>query len=114
MAKVLLVQENLIFEDRKRRRDMLAIMSAMLSHAIKGTRKTELMARAGLSTLQTDTYIRVLTKAELLEVNCSTRPIYHTTRKGQVFVDTFNALIGLLEGKKGITGRNAQEDLWVI
>ena len=81
-----------------KRRDKLAILSAILLHADKGVYKTELMYRVGLSSAQVGKYIRMLVRPELLEVSKdSKKTVYKTTKKGKRYVDVFCTLVKLLD-----------------
>ena len=80
-----------------KRRDKLAILSAILLHADKGVYKTELMYRVGLSSAQVGKYIRMLVRPELLEVSKDSKTVYKTTKKGRRYVDVFCTLVKLLD-----------------
>jgi predicted transcriptional regulator len=82
---------------KRTKRDRFLIISAMLSHAGRGIRKTELMDKVGMSFSQIEVYLEVLIRSELLEVsNCRRNPVYRTTEKGRSFLCTFDALLSLL------------------
>lgn len=79
------------------RRDRIVIFSALLACAIGGTKKTEMMYRAGLSTAQLRKYMEVLMKSELLEVLRQKKAVvYRTTVKGKRFLEEFDVLVRLL------------------
>ena len=79
------------------RRDQFVIISDILSFAITGVKKTELMYKAGLSSAQLQKYVRLLFRSELLELsNRKKRIIYVTTAKGKYFLETFVELAKLL------------------
>lgn len=79
------------------RRDQFFIISDILSFAITGVKKTELMYKAGLSSAQLQKYVRLLFRSELLELsNRKKRIIYVTTAKGKYFLETFVELARLL------------------
>jgi predicted transcriptional regulator len=85
------------FSQTKGNRDRLSIFSDMLTCAIGETRKTEIMCRAGLSTVQLHKYMNVLTRSELLEVRKRKKAVtYRTTPKGRSFLETFGALVEFL------------------
>jgi predicted transcriptional regulator len=78
----------------KGKRDRFSIFSDMLTCAIGGTRKTEIMCRVGLSGLQLHKYMDVLTRYGLLDVQILTKTAtYITTRKGKSFLETFGTLV---------------------
>ena len=81
-----------------KRRDRLALFSAILLLASTGANKTELMYRVGLSTAQGDKYIQMLVRSRLLEISDNSgKTVYRTTKKGKKFVDTFCTLVNLLD-----------------
>jgi predicted transcriptional regulator len=81
----------------KGNRDRLNIFSDMLTCAIEETRKTEIMCKVGLSTIQMHKYVNVLTRSELLEVQkCKKTVTYRTTPKGKSFLETYDALVEFL------------------
>lgn len=85
------------FSQTKGNRDRLSIFSDMLTCAIGGTKKTEIMCRVGLSTVQLHKYMDVLTRSELLEVQKHKKAVtYRTTLKGKSFLETFGTLAGFL------------------
>jgi predicted transcriptional regulator len=85
------------FSQTKGNRDRFSIFSDMLACAIGGTRKTEIMRRVGLSSLQLRKYMDVLTGYGLLDVQIlKETATYRTTPKGKSFLETFGALVGLL------------------
>ena len=78
----------------KRNRDRLSIFSDMLTCAIGGTRKTEIMSIVGLNGLQLHNYIGVLTRFGLLDVQILKKTAtYRTTPKGKSFLEAFGALV---------------------
>lgn len=82
------------FSQTKGNRDRLSIFSDMLTCAIGGTRKTEIMLRAGLSSLQLHKYMNVLTRYGLLDVQVLKRTAtYRTTPKGRSFLKAFGTLV---------------------
>jgi predicted transcriptional regulator len=98
MSKLTMLDQRLLLQTRGNKRDKLAILSDILSHATIGVCKTELMCKVGLSSAQMDKYMPVLVKAELLEViNHSKKAVYLTTNKGQSFLDVFGTLVSLLD-----------------
>ncbi len=81
----------------KGNRDRFRIFSDMLTCAIGGTRKTEIMCRVGLSGLQLHKYMDVLTRHGLLDVQIlKKKATYRTTPKGKSFLETFGALAEFL------------------
>jgi len=81
----------------KGKRDRFSIFSDMLTCAIGGTRKTEIMCRVGLSGLQLHKYMGVLTRFGLLEVQfLKETATYRTTPKGKSFLEAFGTLVELL------------------
>jgi predicted transcriptional regulator len=93
----MMLDQRLSLQAKGNRRDKLVIISAMLSHAVKGVCKTELMYKVGLSSAQLERYIPVLVRSELLEIsNHSKKPVYRTTGKGRSFLDVFDTLVKLL------------------
>jgi predicted transcriptional regulator len=88
---------SLIPQFKGNRRDRFVIISDILSFAITGVKKTELMYKAGLSSAQLQKYVRLLFRSELLELsNRKKRIIYVTTAKGKYFLETFVELARLL------------------
>ena len=93
-----MLDQRLLLEARGNRRDRLVILSAMLSYAVKGVHKTELMYKVGLSSAQLDRYIPVLVRSELIEVcNHTKKAVYRTTEKGRSFLGIFDNLVRLLD-----------------
>ncbi|MGA2769078.1 MAG: winged helix-turn-helix domain-containing protein [Candidatus Bathyarchaeia archaeon] len=85
------------FSQTKGNRDRLGIFSDMLTCAIGGTRKTEIMRRVGLSSLQLHKYMDVLTRFGLLDVQILKRTAtYRTTPKGKSFLEAFGTLAELI------------------
>jgi predicted transcriptional regulator len=80
------------------RRDQFIIISDILSFAINGIKKTELMYKAGLSSAQLHKYMRLLFRSNLLELsNHKKRTIYVTTAKGKDYLEMFCELAKLLD-----------------
>lgn len=80
------------------RRDVFLIISDILSLAISGIRKTELMSKAGLSSEQLHKYMPMLSRSELLETSREERKIvYRTTKKGKSFLQTLEELERMLD-----------------
>jgi predicted transcriptional regulator len=78
----------------KGNRDRFSIFSDMLTSAMGGIRKTEIMCRVGLSSLQLHKYLDVLTKYGLLDVQILKKTAtYRTTPKGKSFLDAFGTLV---------------------
>ena len=75
-------------------RDRFSIFSDMLTCAIGGNRKTEIMSTVGLSSLQMRKYMDVLTRFGLLDVQILKKTAtYRTTPKGKSFLETFGTLV---------------------
>jgi len=82
------------FSQTKGNRDRFSIFSDMLTCAIGGIRKTEIMCRVGLSSLQLHKYMDVLTRYGLLDVQILKKTAtYRTTPKGKSFLEAFGALV---------------------
>lgn len=82
---------------RTNRRDSILILSDILLHAIHGIRISDLMFRARLSSAQTNKYMLVLLKAELLETSFEKkRLLYRATAKGKSFLEKSNTLQKLM------------------
>jgi predicted transcriptional regulator len=80
------------------RRDSIVIISELLSCAIEGSKKTEIMYRVGLSTTQLNRYVPLLVKSELLEMfKHKKATIYKTTTKGKSFLEAFGTLTKLID-----------------
>jgi predicted transcriptional regulator len=79
------------------RRDHILIVSDMLSCAIEGIRRNDLMLRAKLSSAQINKYMPLLIESELMEI-CSNkeRLTYKTTIKGKSFLEKSGKLLRLL------------------
>jgi predicted transcriptional regulator len=78
------------------RRDSILILSEILSYAVKGTGKCEVMYKVGLSSAQLNKYLRILIESQLLTVsNGQEKPEYKTTDKGKNFLETFDTLTKL-------------------
>ena len=90
-------------EMRRNRRDSIVIASDMLSYAVEGVGKTQLMYKAGLSSAQLNKYMPALVRSELIETqhNHRRRLVYKTTLKGKNFLETFSALAKLI-GQSGV------------
>ena len=82
------------FSQSKSNRDRLSILSDMLTCAIGGTKKTEIMCRVGLNGLQMHKYMGTLTRFGLLDVQMfKETATYRTTPKGKSFLEAFGALV---------------------
>jgi predicted transcriptional regulator len=82
------------FSATKGKRDRLNIFSDMLTCAIGGSNKTEIMCRVGLNGFQLHKYMSVLTKFGLLDVQILKKTaMYITTPKGKSFLEAFGTLI---------------------
>jgi predicted transcriptional regulator len=78
------------------RRDTIVILSEILSCAVNGTGKCQIIYKVGLSSAQTNKFLQVLLKSELLTANNGTGKIeYRTTVKGRSFLATFDTLTKL-------------------
>jgi predicted transcriptional regulator len=90
---------SLLPQVKSNRRDYVLIVSDILSCAVRGAKKTELMCKAGLSSAQLDKYMMLLFKTEMLErQHHKERFVYKTTMKGRDFLETFGELAKLLDG----------------
>jgi predicted transcriptional regulator len=79
------------------RRDPILIVSQMLTCAVRGIGKTEMMYKVGLSSAQANKYLALLLKSDLLAVrNRNEKSTYETTTKGKSFLETFDTLTKLL------------------
>jgi predicted transcriptional regulator len=80
------------------RRDRILILSDILSNANHGIGISELICRVGLSSTQTNKYMPLLLKSQLLETSVEkSRLLYKTTDKGKRFLEkteTLRKLIG--------------------
>lgn len=87
-------------QERRTKRDRFLIISAMLSQAIGGVCKSELMCKVGLSSAQAEIYLQVLLNSELLEVSdcrsAHAKHLFRTTDKGKSFLYAFDTLVSLL------------------
>ena len=93
-----MLKQILLASEKRGRRDRLFIISALLSQAGRGTCKTQLMYKVGLSFSQVEIYLHVLLRSELLEVsNCGRSSLYKTTDEGRNFLCAFDTLLGLLD-----------------
>ena len=82
------------FSQTKVNRDRFNIFSDILTCAIGGTKKTEIMRRVGLSSLQLRKYMDVLTRFGLLEVQILGETVtYRTSPRGKSFLETFDTLV---------------------
>jgi predicted transcriptional regulator len=80
------------------RRDSVIIVSQILSCAVKGVRKTEMMGKVGLSSAQLKKYMLFLLKSELLApCEDGQKPTFKTTVKGRNFLETFDTITRLLD-----------------
>jgi predicted transcriptional regulator len=80
------------------RRDPVIIVSEMLSCAVKGVGKCEMMYKVGLSSAQLKKYLLFLLRSELLaECDNDEKTMFKTTAKGRSFLETFDTLIKLLD-----------------
>lgn len=88
-----MMQKGLISQT-KGNRDRFSILADMLTCAIGGTVKTEIMCRVGLSSLQLHKYMEVLTRCGLLDVQILKKTAtYRTTPKGRSFLEAFGTLV---------------------
>ena len=79
------------------RRDSIFILSDILTYAIRGIGRTELMFKAGISSAQTTKYMSLLLKSELLEASVEKkRLLYRTTDKGKSFLQKSSILRKLM------------------
>ncbi|NWF86655.1 hypothetical protein HXY32_02420 [Candidatus Bathyarchaeota archaeon] len=90
-----------MFEENQRvktnRRDSILILSDILTYAIQGIGRTELMFKAGISSAQTTKYMSLLLKSELLEASVEKkRLLYRTTDKGKSFLQKSSTLRKLM------------------
>jgi predicted transcriptional regulator len=80
------------------RRDSVIIVSEILSCAIKGVGKCEMMYKVGLSSAQLKKYLLFLLKSELLAAcDPDRKPSFKTTAKGKCFLETFDTITKLLD-----------------
>jgi len=78
------------------RRGYILIVSDILSCAIGGIGRTELLCRAGLSSVQINKYMPKLLKSEMLETYFEKkRLLYRTTNKGKIFLEMSSTLYKL-------------------
>jgi predicted transcriptional regulator len=78
----------------KGNRDRFSILSDILTCAIGGTKKTEIMCRVGLSGDLLYKYIGLLTRYELLDVRILKKTVtYITSPKGRSFLEAFGTLV---------------------
>ena len=78
------------------RRDTILILSEILSCAVKGTGKCQIIYKVGLSSAQTTKFLQLLLKSELLTVSNGSEKIeYRTTAKGRNFLEAFDTLTKL-------------------
>jgi len=83
---------------KSNRRDTVIIASDVLSCAVKGAKKTDLLYKAALSSAQLDKYLQLLFQSELLEcVSEKGRILYRTTVRGKEFLEAFDKLVELLK-----------------
>jgi predicted transcriptional regulator len=88
-------KENL--QAKNNRRDSILILSDILAFAVQGIGRTELMYRAGLNSSQTNKYMSLLLKSELLETSVEKkRLLYRTTVKGKGFLEKSSTLRRLM------------------
>jgi len=82
----------------KGRRDRFHIITEILTCAIEGTPKTQLMYKAKLSYTQMEGYLQMLTKPNLLKTTIHEKAfIYQTTEKGKSFLERYKELKKLLK-----------------
>jgi predicted transcriptional regulator len=78
------------------RRDTILILSEILSCTVKGAGKCQIIYKVGLSSAQTNKYLQLLLKSELLTASNGSEKIeYKTTPKGRSFLETFDTLTKL-------------------
>jgi len=81
-----------------RRRDSIIIVSEILSCAVKGVKKSEIMYKVGLSSAQLKKYVEFLLMSKLLvENNHYHRPTFETTAKGKSFLEALERINKLLD-----------------
>jgi predicted transcriptional regulator len=80
------------------RRDPIVIVTGILLCAVNGAGKTRIIYKVGLSSAQVDKYFPLLLRSELLvALGRNMKPLYKTTSKGKVFLETFDVLNRLLD-----------------
>jgi predicted transcriptional regulator len=78
------------------RRDTIVILSQILSCAVNGAGKCQIIYKVGLSSAQTNKFLQLLLKSELLTTSDGTGKVeYRTTVKGKSFLETFDVLTKL-------------------
>ena len=83
---------------RPERRDKLVIMTEIISIAIKGASKTQIMYKANLSFSQLKRYLTLLSHHSLLKKTAyAGREIYTATPKGVEFMEMQRQLIDLIK-----------------
>jgi predicted transcriptional regulator len=91
------MMQEVTFSQAKGNRDRFSILADMLTRAIGGIRKTELMCRVGLSSLQLCKYMDVLTRFGLMDVQILEKTaIYRTTPRGKNFLEAFGTMVEFL------------------
>lgn len=80
------------------RRDSVKLMVDMLTVALEGTKKTEIVYKANLNFTQAQKYLDFLFSKRLIAVrnSLSKRKVYRTTEKGRTFIKRYEKTLELI------------------
>lgn len=86
---------------RRRERDRIGIIAQVLEMARDGALKSNIMWKAGLSYFMLNGYLKLMTDAELLDMESMDKKVlFKTTDKGLKFLYHCHELMGLLDAKE--------------
>jgi predicted transcriptional regulator len=84
-------------EFERKRRDRLYIIAEILTLAIDGSLKTQIMYKANLSFAQLNEYLSFLIRMDLLKLHKEERKkIYKITAKGKKYLESYKEISNLL------------------
>lgn len=94
---------------RQKSRGMVEIMASILLCCLEGTKKTQIMYRANLTTRCINGYLKILMDRGMLEKS----DLYRTTVQGRLYLEYFNSMLVLL-GKSSAAGEEYRGSLRVL
>ena len=94
---------------RQKSRGMVEIIASILLCCLEGTKKTQIMYRANLTTRSINGYLKILQDQGMLEKS----DLYRTTVQGRLYLEYFNGMLVLL-GKRSVAGEKYRGSLRVL
>jgi predicted transcriptional regulator len=95
-------------ENERKRRNRLYIIAEILTIAMDGSLKTQIMYRANLSFAQLNEYLSYLLEIHLLKIQKENgKRIYKTTAKGNKYLEKYEDIAVLLDNNE----KNVRADL---